>query len=102
MTAPPEEKGYIALVNPPAQTNAGVETVLSFAQEVLYVYIQNNTTQNLNVAIDATATAGSLVLAPSALMVLEKEATQTVHLYTATAQNINGATSGNIVVLGAV
>lgn len=97
-----EEKGYVALVNPPAQTNAGANTVLTFAQEVNHLYVQNNTAANVFYAIDTPASPGSLVLVPGALLAYYKEATQTINLYTAAAQNINGVAGGNIVVMGAL
>ena len=96
-----EHSGYVALSSPPAQTNAGSETILTFSQQVNNAVIQNNTSANVNYAFDATASAGSLVLVPNATLIYPKQIT-TVHLYTAGAQNINGTSSGNIVVLGAL
>lgn len=96
-----EQTGYIALSSPPAQTNAGSDTPLTFSQQVNRVIIQNNTSANANYAFDMVASAGSLVLVPGAMLVYPKKCT-VPHLYTAAAQNINGTSAGNIVVLGAM
>ena len=96
-----EQSGYVALSSPPAQTNAGTETVLTFSQQVNNVSIYNGTSSNINYAFNETVTAGSLVLAPGYQLDKSKQVT-TVHLLTASAQNINGSSAGNIVVKGAL
>lgn len=93
--------GYVSLISPPAQTNAGSETVLTFGEKVTFVTIQNNTASGLNVAFDATASAGSFLVPSGATVVSDKQC-NAVHLYTASAQNINGTSANNIVVLGEV
>lgn len=93
--------GYVSLVSPPAQTNAGSDTALTFAETVTTVTIQNNTAGSINVAFNATASAGSLLIPAAATLVEEKQCT-VLHLYTASAQNINGTSANNIVVLGEV
>src|SRR6266567_685694 len=47
-----ERLGYIALTSPPATTNAGTDTPLTFSSQVQRVIIQNNTSANLNYAFD--------------------------------------------------
>ena len=96
-----EESGYIALVLPPTQTNAGTETILTFAQQVNHVTIENHTAANINYSFDETCTAGSLLLPPTYQHDKAKQV-NTVHILTTAAQNINGSTAGNIVVRGAL
>ncbi|SRR6266849_250039 len=96
-----EQAGYIALTSPPAQTNAGSDTTLTFSQQVNRVIIQNNTSANAYYAFDTAASLGSLLLVPGAFLVYPKKVTSP-HLYTVAAQPINGTSAGNIVVLGAL
>ncbi|SRR5712692_921913 len=96
-----EASGYIALTSPPATTNAGSDTALTFAQEVNNVAIQNATSANVYYAFDVAASLGSLFLVPGAFLSYPKKCT-VLHLYTAAAQPINGTSAGNIVVLGAL
>lgn len=96
-----EQSGYISASSPPATTNAGSDTAYTFSAQVSRVIIQNNTSVNINYAFDATANAGSLLLVPGAMLVYPKKCT-VLHLYTASAQNINGSSSNNIVVLGSM
>jgi hypothetical protein len=96
-----EHSGYVALSNPPAQTNAGSETILTFSQQVNNISIYNGTSANLNYAFDETVTAGSLVLTPGYQLDKGKQVTS-VHLLTASAKNINGSSAGNIVVKGSL
>jgi hypothetical protein len=96
-----EQSGHVALSSPPAQTNAGTETVLTFSQQVNNVIIYNGTSATINYALDEAVTAGSLVLAPGYQLDKAKQVT-TVHLLTASAQNVNGSSAGNIVVKGAL
>jgi hypothetical protein len=96
-----EQSGYVALTTPPAQTNAGIDTTLTFSSQVNRVILQNKTSASVYFAFGATASLGSLELAADALLVYPKKCTE-LHLYTAAAQNINGSADGNIVVLGAM
>jgi hypothetical protein len=96
-----EQAGYIALVSPPTATNAGSQTVLTFAQPVNRVIMQNNGSQTVNYAFDATASAGSLALLPGSFLIYPKIVTA-VHVYTASAMNINGTSAANLVLLGAM
>jgi hypothetical protein len=96
-----EQSGYVTASSPPAQTNAGSDTSYTFSSQVNRVIIQNNTSVNLNYAFDTAASAGSFLLVPGATLVYPKKCT-VLHLYTSTAQSINGTSSGNIVVLGAL
>lgn len=93
------QSGYVALTSPPAQTNAGSDTTLTFGSQVNTILIQNNSTSTINFAFDTAASAGSLALAAGQIFIYSKKVT-TVHLYTANAANVNGTSSGNIVVLG--
>ena len=96
-----EQQGYIALTSPPGTTNAGSDTILTFSQQVNRVIIQNNTNANVNFDFDQAASAGSFLVGPGGLIVYPKKCT-TFHLFTATAQNINGNSGNNIVVRGAM
>lgn len=96
-----EASGYVSLTSPPSATSAGSDTTLTFSKQVNRVIIQNNTSANVNYAFDTAASAGSLVLAPGSTLIYPKKVTSP-HLYTAAAQNINGTSAGNIVVLGAL
>ena len=93
--------GYVALVSPPAQTNAGSETTLTFAETVTQVTVQNNTSSVVNVAFDSAASAGSFTVPAGATLIAEKQCSA-LHVYTAAAQNVNGTSANNIVVLGEV
>jgi hypothetical protein len=64
---------------------------------VNHVFLQNNTTANVQWELDATASAGSPVLAPGQSIFLDVQVS-TLHLYTAAIQSVNGTTAGNIVV----
>lgn len=96
-----EQSGYVAASSPPSATNVGSDTTYTFSSQVNRVIIQNNTSANVNYAFDTAASAGSFVLASNAMVVYPKKVTA-LHLYTAAAQNINGTSAGNIVVLGAL
>jgi hypothetical protein len=96
-----EQSGYVSATTPPSTTNAGSDTAYTFSAQVSRVIIQNNTSSNVNYAFDTTASAGSLLLVPGAMLVYPKKCT-VLHLYTASAQSINGTSSGGIVVLGAL
>lgn len=93
------QAGYVALVAPATQTSAGADTTFTFSQTVNTVILQNNTTAVLNYAFDQAASAGSLSLAAGQQLVYSKRVTA-VHLFTTAATNVNGTTSGNIVLLG--
>lgn len=95
-----EQSGYVAATSPPATTNAGSDTSYTFSSQVSRIIVQNNTSAVVNFAFDVAATAGSLVLQPGAFLTYPKKVT-VLHLFTAAAQNINGSTGSNIVVLGA-
>lgn len=93
------QSGYVALTSPPATTNAGSDTALTFSSQINNVIVENNTSANVYVAFDTAATLGSIALVPG--MYYEKPKKVTVlHLYTVAAQNINGSAVGAIVVLG--
>ena len=65
-----------------------------------HVLVQNNTAASINVDVDAAATAGALVLAAGATLVLDV-CMSALHLYSAAATPaVNGSASGNIVVRG--
>lgn len=96
-----EQSGYVSASTPPASTNAGSDTSYTFSSQVSRVIIQNNTSANANYAFDTAASAGSLLLTPGSLLIYPKKCT-VLHLYTAATQTINGSSTGNIVVLGAL
>lgn len=93
------QSGYVSLSSPPTQTNAGSDTTFTFSSQVNTVLLQNNDVVNVNVAFDTAASAGSFLLAPGQTLIYPKKVTA-VHLFTATARNVNGTSSGNIVLLG--
>lgn len=92
------QAGYIAILGP-TQTSANEDTTFTFAQPVNTVVIQNNTSAVLNYAFDQEASAGSLLLAAGQQLIYSKCVTE-VHLFTASATNVNGTSAGNIVLLG--
>jgi hypothetical protein len=96
-----EQAGYVSASSPPSQTNAGSDTPYAFSSQVSRIILMNNTSANVYFAFDSTASAGSLVLMPGSLLVYPKKCT-VLHLYTASAVNINGTSAGNVVVLGAL
>jgi hypothetical protein len=67
--------------------------------QVNHVFVQNNTALNLNWELDATATAGSPVLAPGQSLFLDVQ-TLIVHLFQAGTPNVGGSSASNIVVKG--
>lgn len=79
-----------ALSSPPAQTNAGSDTSLTFSATVNHWTLQNNSSANLYYNLDAAASTGTLVLAPNAQVFYDWPVT-VVHVYTAAAINVNGA-----------
>jgi len=83
----------------PTQTTAGADTAWSFAQKVRHIMIQNNTAGNVQFSPDAVTSAGSPILASGGTLFFDLRVT-TMHLLTASAQNINGTSAGNIVVWG--
>lgn len=87
--------GSIALSSPPTQTNVGADTALTFTQQVNHFQVQNTTTANAYVELDAAATTGSFVLLPNASWRDDIQVT-TVHIYTVAAQPVN-AQNGIIV-----
>lgn len=93
------QPNYIALSSPPAATNIGADTTFTFNQQVNSVFLQNNTGADLHYAFDTAASAGSKVLPTGQSIIYPKKVTA-VHLYTAAAQNVNGTSSGNIVLEG--
>lgn len=93
------QAGYISLVSPQASTNAGSETIYTFAQEINTVNLQNNTGADVAYAFNTTATAGSLILADGQTLIYSKKITS-VHLFTAGAQTVNATTANGIVLLG--
>ena len=93
------QPNYVALTSPPSATNAGSDTALTFAQQVSQVTIQNNCGANVNYNFDAAASPGTFLLPTGQTVVWPKKVTSP-HLYTAGAQNLNGSSSGNIIVTG--
>ncbi len=83
----------------PTATMATLDTPWQFSAQANHLLIQNNTTANLQFECDTPASPGSPILAPGATFVADLQVL-VVHLYTAAAQNINGTTSGNIVIRG--
>jgi hypothetical protein len=75
----------------PTATSVATDTPISFANAVQHLVIQNNSGQNVYYAFDAVASTGSFVLTPNAQAFFDWPVL-TLHLYTATAVNINAAT----------
>lgn len=82
----------------PTTTNAGSDTSLRLARPAREVTIQNNTAAIVNVGFDAPATAGSLTLAANGAPQRICVPFSVIHLLTAGAQPINGATAGIVVI----
>jgi len=95
----PQQLGYITLQAPQPQTNAGAETILTFTQQCDQVTVQNNTPSAIWVTFDGSVANGAKLVQPNTMLV-ESKFVSSVHLLTQAAQNINGTTLPNIVVLG--
>jgi hypothetical protein len=91
--------GAVALTTPPATTNAGADTALTFSSQVHHWLLQNNTSAVLTFDLDVAATAGAISLAPNATFFSDVPVTA-LHVYTAAAQNVNGSTVANVVLRG--
>lgn len=85
----------VALSSPPAQTNAGSDTTLTFSSKVNHFLVQNNTGAVLYMDFDTAASTSSIQLA-TGLMWKDDIPVTAIHVYTAAAQNVNGA-SGVVV-----
>lgn len=85
----------VALSSPPANTNAGSDTTLTFASKVGHWLIQNNSSASCYVELDATASTGSTALAPGSTWRDDIPVTSP-HVYTAAATPLN-AINGIIV-----
>jgi hypothetical protein len=83
--------GPITLSNPPASTNVASDTIITFATQAKHWLVQNNTTASIYVELDSTASTSSFILAAGALW-REDIPVTVIHIYTVTAQPINGAT----------
>lgn len=85
----------------PAATTGGADYTFAWANgaTVNHVLLQNNTAAVVNYDIDQAASAGSITLAAGATVFLDITMSA-LHLFTAANENVNGATSGNIVVRG--
>lgn len=90
-------KASTALSNPPANTNSGSDTTLTFATPVAHWTLQNNSAAAFNYNPDAAATAGSLVLAPGAQAFYDWPVSA-VHVLTPSAIAVNG--SGGLALVG--
>ena len=66
---------------------------------VNHLLLQNNDTNNLHFELDATATAGSPMLAPGQTIILDVQVA-VLHLFSSGTPNVNGSTANNIVVRG--
>ena len=64
---------------------------------VNHIMLQNNTASSLNWDLDTAANAGSPVLAAGQTVFLDVQTT-VLHLFQAGTPNVNGTSSGNIVV----
>jgi len=85
-----EQSGYIALTSPPANTNAGSDTVLTFSSQVSRVIVQNNTSATFYLDFDQVASTASFAILPGTLLVYPKKCTSP-HLYTTVATPLNAA-----------
>lgn len=89
----------VALSAPAAALTAGADTTFTFASQVKHIVIQNNTTSDININLDAAATLGTILVKAGQLLSLEAPGTA-VHILSAAASNVNGSTGANIVLLG--
>jgi hypothetical protein len=104
LTAPSAQTGYVAVFpsNAAALTSAtdySFKWGLSGTTAVNHIMLQNNTASALNFDLDVAASAGSPVLAANQTIFLDVQ-TSVLHLYQAGTPNVNGTSSGNIVVRG--
>jgi hypothetical protein len=95
--------GYVAASNGNAAATTG-GTDYSFkwgtgSTVINHLFIQNNTTANVQWELDAATSAGSPILTPGQSVFLDVQTT-VLHLLTAANQNINGSLANNIVVRG--
>jgi hypothetical protein len=79
----------------PTATGVGTDTSWSFASQVRHLFIQNNTSANVQFSLDATTSAGSPIISPGSTFLADIRVTA-VHLLTAAAKNINGTSANNI------
>jgi len=82
--------GFVALTSPPANTNVGADTVLTFASQVNHYRVQNLTVVTINIHEDSAATTGTLQLVPGTVYQNDKPVT-TLHILTTAAQPVNAA-----------
>jgi hypothetical protein len=94
-----EQSGYIALVSPPANTNAGSDTPLTFSQQVSRVIFQNNYSATIYFDFDQTSSTASFQLLPGTLISYPKKCTSP-HVYTTAAVPLNAA--NGLIVRGAM
>lgn len=84
---------------------ANTDAVFTWGQngslQVNHVFLQNNTGAVVNFAFDALSTPGSQIVNAGQTLFLDIS-TQALHMQTNATPNINGSTSGNMVVLGYV
>ncbi len=96
------QTGYVAPYGSNASsTGSATDTPFKWGSsgttQVNHVMIQNNGTININWDLDVATTAGSPVLAPGQTVFLDVQTTA-VHVQSASSLNINGSSSGNIVI----
>lgn len=83
-----------------ANTDAAIKWGASGTTAVNHIEIYNGWTGNVNVRLDAATTAGSAVIAPGQTKFYDVAGTLAVHLQANGTPNLNGSSSGNIVVTG--
>jgi hypothetical protein len=96
--------GYVAASSDnAAATTGGTDYAFAWGPAgstvINHLFIQNNTTANVQWELDATTSAGSPILTPGQSVFLDVQTT-VLHLLTAANQNINGASGNNVVVRG--
>jgi hypothetical protein len=87
-----------------AQTTANTDYVFKWGSNgtspVTHMLVQNNTGAAVLLELDAVTSAGSYSLATGNTIFFDNIVSYALHIQTATAQNVNGTTGGNVVVRG--
>ncbi len=98
------QSGYVAAYGSnAANTTGGSDYSFKWGAsgntQVNHIMLQNNTGANINYDLDTSTSAGSPVLATGQTIFLDVQ-TSTLHLQSASNQNVNGTSASNIVVRG--
>ena len=99
LTAPAAQSGYVSPASNQSAMTASTDYTFTWAQQVNHVMLQNNSGANINWDLDVATTAGSPILASGQTLFLDVQTT-VLHLQSGGTPNVNGSSSGNVVVRG--